>query len=26
VKYGEPFVIKEAMRVDDITSMGVRSL
>ncbi len=26
VKYGEPFVVKEAMRVDDITSMGVRSL
>lgn len=26
VKYGEPFVIKEAMRVDDITTMGVRSL
>ena len=26
VKYGEPFVIKEAMRVDDITAMGVRSL
>src|SRR5271169_3765326 len=22
VKYGEPFVIKEAMRVDDITAMG----
>jgi len=26
VKYGEPFVLKEAMRVDDITAMGVRSL
>lgn len=26
VKYGEPFVIKEALRVDDITAMGVRSL
>ncbi len=26
VQYGEPFVIKEAMRVDDITTMGVRSL
>ena len=26
VKYGEPFVIKEAMRVDDITAMGVRSI
>jgi bacillithiol biosynthesis deacetylase BshB1 len=26
VRYGEPFVVKEAMRVDDITSMGVRSL
>jgi N-acetylglucosamine malate deacetylase 1 len=26
VKYGEPFVIKEAIRVDDITAMGVRSL
>ena len=26
VQYGEPFVVKEAMRVDDITSMGVRSL
>jgi bacillithiol biosynthesis deacetylase BshB1 len=26
VKYGEPFVVKEALRVDDITSMGVRSL
>jgi bacillithiol biosynthesis deacetylase BshB1 len=26
VKYGEPFVIKEAMRVEDITAMGVRSI
>src|SRR5580692_6435879 len=26
VKYGEPFVVKEALRVDDITAMGVRSL
>jgi bacillithiol biosynthesis deacetylase BshB1 len=26
VKYGEPFVIKETMRVDDITAMAVRSL
>ncbi len=26
VKYGEPFVLKEAMRVDDITALGVRSL
>ncbi len=26
VKYGEPFVIKEMMRVDDVTVMGVRSL
>ena len=26
VKYGEPFVVKETMRVDDITSIGVRSL
>ena len=25
VKYGEPFVVKEAMRVDDVVSMGVRS-
>ena len=25
-KYGEPFVVKETMRVDDITTMGVRSL
>ncbi len=26
VKYGEPFVIKEAMRVDDIVAMPVRSI
>ena len=26
VKYGEPFVIKEAMQVDDIVSMPVRSI
>jgi len=26
VKYGEPFVVKEMMRVDDLTAMGVRSL
>ena len=26
VKYGEPYVVKEMMRVDDITAMGVRSL
>jgi hypothetical protein len=25
-KYGEPFVIKEMMRVDDVTTMGVRSI
>jgi len=25
VKYGEPFVVKETMRVDDITSLAVRS-
>ncbi len=25
VKYGEPFVVKETMRVDDILQMGVRS-
>jgi len=25
VKYGEPFVVKETMRVDDIVSMGNRS-
>ncbi|MGA2181748.1 MAG: bacillithiol biosynthesis deacetylase BshB1 [Bryobacteraceae bacterium] len=26
VKYGEPFVVKEAMRVDDIVAMPVRSI
>jgi len=26
VKYGEPFVVKEAMRVDDILAMPVRSI
>lgn len=26
VKYGEPFVVKEMLRVDDIAAMGVRSL
>ena len=26
VKYGEPFVVKEAIRIDDIVSMPVRSL
>lgn len=26
VKYGEPFVIKETLRVDDITTMGVKSI
>jgi len=26
VQYGEPFVVKETMRVDDIAAMGVRSL
>lgn len=26
VKYGEPFVVKEAMQVDDVVAMGVRSL
>ena len=25
VKYGEPFVVKETMRVDDVVAMGVRS-
>ena len=25
-KYGEPFVVKEAMRVEDIVTMGVRSI
>jgi bacillithiol biosynthesis deacetylase BshB1 len=26
VKYGEPFVVKETMQVDDIVNMGVRSI
>ena len=26
VKYGEPFVVKETMEVDDVVNMGVRSL
>jgi len=26
VKYGEPFVVKEAMQIDDIVSMPVRSI
>ena len=26
VRYGEPFVVKEAMRVDDIVALGVRSI
>jgi LmbE family N-acetylglucosaminyl deacetylase len=26
VKYGEPFVVKETMRVEDIMTLGVRSL
>jgi len=26
VKYGEPFVVKETLRVDDVAAMGVRSL
>lgn len=26
VKYGEPFVVKEMLRVDDVTTMAVRSL
>jgi LmbE family N-acetylglucosaminyl deacetylase len=26
VKYGEPFVVKEAMQVDDVVSMPVRSI
>lgn len=25
VRYGEPFVVKETMRVDDLTALGVRS-
>jgi hypothetical protein len=26
VKYGEPFVVKEAMQIDDIVAMPVRSI
>jgi hypothetical protein len=26
VKYGEPYVVKETMRIDDIVSLPVRSL
>jgi LmbE family N-acetylglucosaminyl deacetylase len=26
VRYGEPFVVKETQRVDDVVAMGVRSL
>jgi bacillithiol biosynthesis deacetylase BshB1 len=26
VRYGEPFVVKEAMQVDDVVAMGVRSI
>jgi N-acetylglucosamine malate deacetylase 1 len=26
VKYGEPFVVKEAMQIDDVVSMGSRSI
>ncbi len=26
VKYGEPFVVKETMRVDDVVSLPVRSV
>jgi hypothetical protein len=26
VKYGEPFVVKEAIRIDDIVAMPVRSI
>ncbi len=26
VRYGEPFVVKETMRVDDVVAMGVKSL
>jgi bacillithiol biosynthesis deacetylase BshB1 len=26
VRYGEPFVVKETLRVDDVVAMGVRSL
>ena len=25
VKYGEPYVVKETMRVDDLVTMGVRT-
>jgi hypothetical protein len=25
-KYGEPFVVKETIQVDDIVNMGVRSI
>jgi hypothetical protein len=26
VKYGEPFVVKETMKVDDVVALGGRSL
>jgi hypothetical protein len=26
VKYGEPFVVKETMQVDDVVNMSVRSI
>ena len=26
VKYGEPFVVKEAIRIDDVVAMPVRSI
>jgi hypothetical protein len=26
VKYGEPFVVKEAMQIEDVVSMGSRSI
>jgi hypothetical protein len=26
VRYGEPFVVKETMRVDDVVALGPRSL
>jgi hypothetical protein len=26
VRYGEPYVVKETMRVDDVVSLPVRSL
>ena len=26
VKYGEPFVVKEAIQIDDVVSMPVRSI